>query len=545
MAASPKQAFAAILWELAELEASATSRRSFRAKAYANAVWSLDAAFPDLSDPPEALLANPGIGTGVLGLVEEFRETGTIRRLEALRSSLPGEARELSRLPRMNPTRLRWLKAEHGIETPADLLEAIRAGNLAELSGVGPATEAVWEERLLTMIAGDGLPIYRAAVYAGRWASHIATHAPDSMALVTGAIRRLDEHVKVCELVAVAGPGLSDFLRNSALVLGARGDGSSHDLDTLGGRLVVHESSPSSLGTVLVATTGPEDHVRALRRFDDPLPERATEEEVYAALSVDFVPPPARLLEIAEGAEVVTTTDLRGDMHIHTTRSPDGRQTLEAVADGAEAAGFEYIAVTDHGWGLRFGGLDVDDLARQREEIAMVQESHPDLRILHGAELNIGRRGEVDYDDDVLAWLDFRLAAVHSFFDLDRVAQTERLLATISHPLIHAIGHLTGRRIGIRPSIRLDVPAVLEAAAATSTALEVNGHLDRLELSAEHCRLANSLGVVFVANSDSHRAPETANLANAVGVLQRAGVRPEQVVNTWPLARLESWLAGG
>jgi DNA polymerase (family 10) len=206
--------------------------------------------------------------------------------------------------------------------------------------------------------------------------------------------------------------------------------------------------------------------------------------------------------------------------------------------------GWEYLAVTDHGHGLRFGGLDEEELLRQDQVLTQWEEANPDLLILRGAELNIARDGSLDYDDAVLQKLDFRLAALHSHFDLPESDQTERLLRAVTHPLVHAIAHPTGRRIGVRPPVALDLPAVYEAARAHNTALEINGHLDRLDLSADHARVAAAAGVLFLANSDAHRPGELPNVFDAVRVLQKARVDPEQVVNTWEKERLVEWLGG-
>jgi DNA polymerase (family 10) len=161
---------------------------------------------------------------------------------------------------------------------------------------------------------------------------------------------------------------------------------------------------------------------------------------------------------------------------------------------------------------------------------------------MQGAELNIDRAGNLDLDEETLAGLDFAIAAVHSFFSLDRDEQTARIIRAIEHPAVRVIAHLTGRRIGIRPPIDVDLEPILEAAARTGTALEVNGHLDRLDLSAEMVAVARAYGVSFAANSDAHRLHELDNVRNSIGVLGRAEVEPGQVVNTWPLEQFLEWI---
>ncbi|HSJ35012.1 MAG TPA: PHP domain-containing protein [Acidimicrobiia bacterium] len=483
---SPRQRFARELWTLADLEAAASARRSFRSRAYRQAVWSLDDVPPDLDAPAEELLAVPGIGEGVVGLIRDFRESGSIQRLEELRSGLPVAAAELRRLPRMNPDMLRKLKTQLEVETVADLEAALETGAVETVPGVGPSTVAVWLDRIERELALAGIPIPRALSFGLQLRDHVTRHVPGVELAVSGAVARLDDRVDAIEL-AGSPEETGRFLATSALVCDYE-PGTARFL-TLGGAVVIRS--------------------------------------------------PAEELPVAG----VTVEDLRGDMHRHSEWSPDGHDSIASIVDGAIRRGLEYVAITDHAVDLAFGGLSPDDLARQQDEIEALARDRPGFLILQGAELNIGRDGSVDYSDDILERLDFRLAAVHSYFDLPEPEQTERVLAAIHCPRIHAIGHLTGRRIGYRPPIRLDMRPVLEAAAATSTALEVNGHIDRLDLSAEFIPLAADLGAVFIANSDAHRHREWGNLANAVTVLRKAGVAPDQVVNTWPVERLQRWLA--
>lgn len=180
-------------------------------------------------------------------------------------------------------------------------------------------------------------------------------------------------------------------------------------------------------------------------------------------------------------------------------------------------------------------------MERQREAIERTRRQYPDIVILHGSELNIDRNGDVDFDETVLARLDFTIAAVHSHFTLDKEEQTRRLLTAIANPRVNVIAHLTGRRIGIRPPIEFDEEMVLAAAGDHGTALEVNGHLDRMDAPAEVVGRARQMGVLLTASSDAHRGAELANVANSVGILQRGLVTHEQVVNTWPVDRLREW----
>ncbi|MCP4226345.1 MAG: PHP domain-containing protein, partial [Actinomycetia bacterium] len=213
-----------------------------------------------------------------------------------------------------------------------------------------------------------------------------------------------------------------------------------------------------------------------------------TERAIYAALELPLIPPTLRedtgeVERAADGSlpQLVRLKDIKGDLHYHTDLSGDGRSPLEAMVEAAAERGYSYLAITDHGEDLTINGASRRQTLAQRKKIAKVQEKYPDMRLLHGCELNIGRDGSVDYDLDFQLGFDWTMASVHSYFDLDRNQQTERVLQAMANPAVSAIGHLSGRYIGRRPGIELDLEAIMEAAAATGTAIEINGALQRLD----------------------------------------------------------------
>ena len=212
--------------------------------------------------------------------------------------------------------------------------------------------------------------------------------------------------------------------------------------------------------------------------------------------------------------------------------------------DAARSRGLHYVAITDHAKGLRFGGLDEERIEQQRLTIERIRPRYPDIVILHGSELNIDRNGQLDFDDELLEGLDFGLAAIHSLFTLNRDEQTARLLTAIANPRVNVIAHITGRRIGTRPPIQFDTDRVLAAAAEHRTAIEVNGHLDRLDASADMVDRARRLGALFAANSDAHRPDELSNAGYSVAILQRGLVTDDLVVNAWHVDDLLHWTRG-
>ena len=489
-------------------------------------------------------MAVPGIGPGVARLIVEFRETGKLSELVRLGESLPREANRLRLLPRMTPGRLRSLSAELGVETVDDLTEAIRQDRVGVLKGVGPDTARTWLERLEKMPPG-GLSPSAGHGWAQRLVSHVERQVPDSVLLVTGSIRRLDEWVDEIAVVLVEGEQVVPFMEESALVTGFQKMAGGVRFETLGAPVALYSPSRDASAEAVFRTTGPPEHVRAVTErigSDVGFIGAATETDIYRAAAIPFVPAPARSggLDVPPG--LVTVDQLRGDLHLHSDWSPDGRQSIEQLLQAAQSRGLQYLGITDHAKGLRFGGLDEDRIEQQRETIEAIRPMHPNMRILHGSELNIDRDGHLDFADSVLDRLDFAIAAVHSYFTLDREEQTMRLLNAISNPRVNVIAHLTGRRVGIRPPIEIDLDSVLGAAAESRTALEVNGHLDRMDISAELVARARAMGGLFAANSDAHRPNELANVAHSIGMLQRGWVSRSDVVNCWTFDELTAWI---
>jgi DNA polymerase (family 10) len=274
-----------------------------------------------------------------------------------------------------------------------------------------------------------------------------------------------------------------------------------------------------------------------------------TEEQIYEALGLAFIPPVLREdageIEAAEAHTLPRPMgQVIGDFHVHTTVSGDGRSSLEEVVAAAKARGHKVLAITDHAEGT-LSGVSRDALLDQRAKIrAMQAELGDSLTLMHGVELNIGPAGELDYDLEFRKSFDWCLASVHDHFELDRAAQTKRIVTAMQDPSVRMIGHLSARMIGGRPPIDLDLDAIFAAAEATDTALEVNGALPRLDLSVEALRRARGRNVTFVFTSDAHRADELERVRYASLNAERAWLDPDRVANTWSADRLRAWAAG-
>ena len=320
---------------------------------------------------------------------------------------------------------------------------------------------------------------------------------------------------------------------------------------------------PDQFGNVLQHFTGSKEHNVALREsavkrglhvseygiLDDATGETLrcpTEEEVYERLGMEWIPPELRegrgeLAAAAKGAlpELVQLSDVRGDLHSHTTLS-DGRQDVEAMVEGARKLGYEYLAITDHSASHGFGNhVEPDALRAQIERVRSLNEELDGFDVLIGTETNVLTDGSLDYDDELLAELDWVIASVHTSFGMSEKDMTARMVAAIEHPLVDVIGHPTGRKIETRAPYQLDVGQVIEAAARTGTMLEINAAPDRRDLDDVHARAAADAGVLIVVDSDAHSVRNLELMRFGIATARRAWLTPAQVANTRSWAELQ------
>jgi DNA polymerase (family X) len=320
---------------------------------------------------------------------------------------------------------------------------------------------------------------------------------------------------------------------------------------------------PDQFGNVLQHFTGAKAHNVAMREaavrrglhvseygiLDDATGETlrcATEEQVYERLGLPWIPPELREgrgeLEAAaagELPELIVLDDLRGDLHCHTVLS-DGREDVEAMVEGARARGYEYLALTDHSATHGFGDhVTPDALREQMERVRALNASLDDFELLIGTETNILPDGSVDYDEELLAQLDWVVASVHTSFAMSEADMTARMVAAIEHPYVDVIGHPTGRKIETRGAYAIDIDRVIEAAARTHTMLEINASPARRDLNEIHARAAAEAGVLIVLDSDAHSVGELDQMPYGIATARRAWLTPAQVANTRPWAELD------
>jgi DNA polymerase (family 10) len=574
--ADVKQDVLDMLKELAELTIlDEGDPQSFRVRAYENAAHGIGVFTGDLAALDlKGLQAIENVGKSTAEKIKELLATGKVAKLEGLRAKHPASVVALMRLPGVGPKAVARLRAELGVQSLDDLRAALAAHKLAGLKGFGAKSEAKIAEslaRLDAQGAASRTPISVALPLATRIVARLSEVAGVKHAAYCGSLRRFNEtcgDVDVIVAATEAAPVMEAFLAMPLVdrVLG-RGDTKTSVVTPRGIQIDVRVVAPHQLGAALLYFTGSKSHnvklrQRALQRGWT-LNEYAltaleggkviaseTEEEIYAALGLPFIAPVLREdqgeIEAAEtGILPKPLGAVMGDFHLHTSMSGDGRSSLEDMVAAARARGYRAMAVTDHAEGT-VSGVGREKFLDQRAQIRALQaQLGGAFKLLHGVELNIGADGELDYDLEFRRGFDWCLASVHDHLNLDRAAQTKRVVTAMKDPTVRMIGHLTTRMIGGRPPIDLDPEAVLAAAVETGTALEINGALPRLDLPTEWLRRAAGRHIDFLLDSDAHQVDELERSRYAKLNAERAGVDPARVVNAGDGERLVAWLDRG
>jgi DNA polymerase (family 10) len=538
-----------------------TGEDSFRVRAYERAASAIGAAPVDLSTlSPEQLADLKGIGGSTAKKITEHLSTGSIKMLEDLRAKVPPGVVELTRIPGLGPKTAVLLHQHLGISDVDALRSALDEGRLRGLKGLGAKTEANLREALSRVGAKDSdrVPMADAIAIAEELCTRLAELPQVRSVAFAGSLRRMRETIGDVDVLAAAddpAPVMA-ALRDSDLVqqVLAAGDKKTSVLLRRGIQADLRVVDPGSWGAAMVYFTGSKAHnirirERAVRRgllvneygverreTGERLASR-TEADVYAALDLQFIPAPLRedtgeVEAAGEGRlpQVVSLADIRGDLHGHSGWSGDGKATLEDIVTAAAARGHQYFAVTDHAEGLPINGLSRERFRERRRAIAELSE-RAGIRILDGAELNIGIDGSVDFDLEFLLEFDFCVASVHTLMNRPEPEQTARILAALRHPAVNVIGHPTGRKIARRPGYPVDLPALVAAAADTGTALEVNASPQRLDLSGEMVRTAVDGGALLTISCDAHSVGDLASMRYGVATAQRGWATPAHVLN--------------
>lgn len=512
----------------------------------------------------------PGIGAAIADKIEEMLVTGKLEFYERLQDEIPAGVVSLLEIPDVGPKTAKLLWEELGLQSVAEVEEAARSGKLQALPGLGAKSEAkilagieALHRRSDRISLGTAWPVAQDLLQGLRAnCSEIVDSA------VAGSLRRMRSTIGDIDLLvaseapasvmrAFAGhPRVSEVMLSGPTKTSVRlHNGLQVDLRVL---------EPGHWGTALQYFTGSQAHnvrVRELaQRQGLSLSEYGfkregggeiacrDEEEVYQILGLPWIPPELREdrgeIQAALAGDLpslVEAEDIHGDLHAHTDWS-DGAATLAEMAEAAREMGYQYLLISDHTQSLGVAqGLTPERLAEQRAGIDALNAGWDDFTLLQGCELEIKADGDLDFDDEVLSRLDFVVASVHTSLRQEPGQITERVLNALRNPYVDVIGHPSGRLLGQREESAVDLEAVLQAAAETGTALEVNSIPARLDLDDIHVRRATELGVKIAINSDAHHPGGLENLVYGLATARRGWARPSDVLNTFTLDELRAW----
>jgi len=464
-----------------------------------------------------------GIGPGIERRLQELVTTGRLAELEELEREVEPGLVALARFVGLSSQRLVAVGRELGIRTADELREAASSGRLRELKGIGPSTE----HKILAGLTRDrtrqrrGLTINRARALADAIAAELDGE-------VAGDVRRWRDLVYELAIVTTTPPDL----QSSPLLVAVLEPGVAVTVEGIPVEITVAERH--AYGTALLRATGSPEYVASL----GPLPEAPTEEAVYSALGLSWLPPELRESPLREAPDLVTVDDIRGDLHVHTTWS-DGKASVAEMAAAAIERGYEYLAICDHTPNVRVvPGLDADALRRQAEEIAEVNERVAPFRVLRGTECDIRRDGELDLPDDVLAELDWVQLSLHAGQREDEVPLTRKVCEAMKHPAVRCLSHPKGRIINHRPPNALNLEAVIQVALDHGVAIETNGLPDRLDLRDQEVRVCVEAGVPIVCSTDAHSVRGLGNMQLSVATARRGWASAADVLNTRPLTEI-------
>ena len=500
----------------------------------------------------------PGIGKTIESKIVQMVNTGEIEALTKRKAQIPAGVAEFLRLPALGPKTARRIWQELGITTVEELRQAAEAERLRTLPGLGAKTEErilkaldekPQEQRTLLAVA---LPAVRAVV------GVLKAHEASNEVSEAGSVRRRTETVKDLDIIATARDpaALTDYFTKLTWVAEIEAKGKtkatvvSHD----GLRFDLRVVPPDSYGNLLQHFTGSKVHNVALREDavrrglsvseygvkDVETGEVFTarsEEELYERLGYQWIPPELREargeLDAARNRELPTlveSSDLRGDLHMHSTWSNDGKNTLEEMAGAAKARGYDYVAITDHAHYLRDGRFEA-----QFKEVEKLRKKLAPFELLRGIEVSIRVDGTLDFPDEDLAQCDWVMASLHSAFEK---SPTERVLAAMENPNVDCIGHPTTRKLNRRSGVDMDLDKVVAKGLETGTYLEINSQPDRLDLRDTHARVAGEAGLPLVISTDSHELGALDFMELGVAQARRAWLTKDQILNTRPRSKI-------
>jgi len=558
--------------QLLEIDGAIIGRYRSYEKA-AELIDSLPDSIEQLVKEPEKLKELPGIGDRMVEHLEEIVKSGDYSLRKKLLKKYPATILDLLQLQSLGPKKVAFLWSNFKAATVADVEKLAKEGKLRELPGFGEKSEQNILKAVEVFKKSTGrFHIDRAEAAALAIAAHIekAGKGVDSVT-PAGSLRRGKETVGDLDLLVTLADGYTSQKQVDALaehILKFPGidqklaHGENKVSFTLedGLQVDVRLLEKENFGAALLYFTGSKEHNVALRGrandMDYTLNEYAlatlkaekriagrTEEEIYSKLKLDYIPPELRenTGEIAAAEQhrlpkLITLKDIKGDLQMHTTAS-DGKNSIEEMAEAARQLGHQYIALTDHSKAVTVAnGLDEKRMAAHIKKIHAANEKDLGIRLLAGAEVDILKDGDLDYSNDILAQLEVVVCSIHSYFNLDRAAMTDRMLAAIENPYTQIIAHPTGRLLLRREGFEYDMEKVLEACAKHGVAMECNSYPDRLDLKDVHLRMCKDRGVKVVISTDSHNTGNLAFIRYGVTMGRRGWLEKKDVINTLPTA---------
>lgn len=546
----------------------------FRINSYRKAARSIDDLTEDVADlaAEGRLTGIPGVGKSMTEKILQYLKHGSIDLHKELLASVPKGLPALLDIPGLGPKKVRLLWQRLGIQGVDDLVRALDAGTVAQLPGMGEKSAAKIRKGIEFLKKSAGRaplgvawPLAQEVIEALKEATGVK-HVE-----IAGSLRRARETIGDVDLLCAAEDGgriIAVFTKlpivtsvlaegdTKGAVLASRPDGGELQIDL---RVV----PPDSFGAALQYFTGSKEHNVRLRElaakkkwklneyglFDGGKRLAGRDEAgIYRKLGLPFLPPEVRedrgeFERASEAAALVTLDDIRGDLHMHTTAS-DGRNTLEEMVEAARARGYQYIAICDHSQSSAIAnGLSADKLLRSIERVRDLNAKLKGFTVFAGTECDILAGGRLDYPDEVLAECDFVVASIHAGLGQDRRTVTERTIAAMRNPYVTIIGHPTGRLLGRREPMDLDIEAVIREAAATGTALEISASWQRLDLKDVHAQQAAAGGAMLAINTDAHSTDQLDMMEYGVRTARRGWVKASSVLNALTTAELRKFLS--
>jgi DNA polymerase (family X) len=565
------KAIANILYETADL-LEIDGQDSFRIRSYRNAAQAIEnhsQQIKDLIDEPKQILAIPGIGKGMLDKLKELFSTGKLSAQKELLEKYHPSMLQLLKIQGLGPKTIALIWSAYKVSDVDGVEKLAREGKIRELPRMGEKHEA----KLLKAIEdyrriGGRFLIDAAEEEAEKLIEYLRKFPGIDKITPAGSLRRGRDTVGDLDILVTGKACATEKGRQEAIAYVAKYPPLMHVIASGDNKISFHLRSgmqvdvrllpPESFGAAMQYFTGSKAHNVALRQRalkmgytlneyslatlqgEKPVAGK-TEEEIYAKLNLDYIPPEMREnlgeIEIADKhalPQLITQADIQGDVHMHTVET-DGKNTIEEMAAAAKARGYRYMAITDHSKNLAFAnGLDDKRAVEHIVRIRAAGKKLDGITIFAGIEVDILADGDLDLSDDVLAQMDLVIASVHSVFAQEPTKMTDRLLKAISNPNTSIIGHPTGRIQLRRDSYQFDMHKVLTAAAKNKVAMELNAYPDRLDLNDVHLRQAKQHGVKIVINTDAHHTSHMEKIRYGILQARRAWLTKDDVLNTLP-----------